>query len=107
MLENQYKSDLDNRLREMYPGLVILKNDANFLQGVPDRLLLHGDRWAMLEGKRSAKATRQPNQEYYVDRFNDMSFASFIYPENEEDVLNELHHAFTSSRRSTRNVRRQ
>lgn len=102
MLESRYKSELDDRLREEFPGCVILKNDANFLQGVPDRTILYGNSWAMLEGKRSVKAPYRPNQEYYIDLFNQMSFASAIYPENEEDVLNELRHAFASARRSAR-----
>lgn len=102
MLENKFKSELDNRLREMFPGCVILKNDANFLQGVPDRTVLFEDRWALLEGKRSARAPYRPNQLWHIDRFNEMSFAAAIYPENEEDVLDELYHSFTDARRPAR-----
>ena len=76
----------------------MLKNDSSYLQGVPDLLLLWNDRWATLEVKRSSTARQRPNQEYYVHMMNEMSFSRFIYPENKEEVLNEIQHAFRSSR---------
>jgi hypothetical protein len=86
-LENKYKQELRKRLRDRYPGCVIINYNPNQLQGVSDILILHGSTWAMLEGKRSADADIQPNQPYYVDLFNSMSFAAFIFPENEREVL--------------------
>lgn len=76
----------------------MLKNDSSYIQGIPDLIILFRDRWAMLEVKGSAKAPRQPNQEYYVRVLGEMSFAAFIYPENEEEVLRDLQQAFTSAR---------
>ena len=67
-----------------------------YIQGIPDLLILHNNKWATLENKRSAKATKQPNQEYYVNKMNDMSFSRFIYPENKEEVLNDLQQTFKS-----------
>jgi hypothetical protein len=78
----------------MFEGCVILKNDAAYLQGVPDYILLWRNKWAMLEVKAYRDAEHQPNQDYYVQILNRMSFAAFIYPENEEDVLRELQQAF-------------
>lgn len=75
----------------------IMRNDPNRYQGIPDILLLIGSSWAMLEVKTSENAPHQPNQPFYVDMFNHMSFASFIYPENEEQVLNDLQSAFGTS----------
>jgi hypothetical protein len=89
-LENTYKASLCKRIEREFPGAVILKNDAGYLQGVPDRTVLLGRRWGMLEIKIDIDAPIQPNQPYYVDMFNEMSFASFLYPENEEEILYEL-----------------
>lgn len=73
---------------------MVLKNDPNYIQGVPDLLVLCNDRWAALECKRSKNAPHRPNQEYYISKMNDMSFAAFVYPENREDILDELQRAF-------------
>lgn len=96
MLENVYQARLIKRLKRMFPECVILKNDTSYLQGVPDLLVLFRDRWAMLEVKPSKDSPAQPNQPYYVELFDGMSFGAFIYPENEEDVLNDLQSAFSS-----------
>jgi hypothetical protein len=90
MLENVYQVKLIKRLRELFPGCFILKNDTSYIQGVPDLTILYQDRWGVLEVKVSARAKVQPNQEFYVSELNRMSFAAFIYPENEEEVLNDL-----------------
>ena len=101
MLESKFQAKLIKDLKKMFPGCEILKNDSSYIQGVPDLTILYKDKWAMLECKKSEEADRRPNQEWYVNRFNDMSYASFIYPENKEEVLNELQRAFESDR-STR-----
>jgi hypothetical protein len=96
--ENQYQAKLIRRLKQMFPGIEILKNDANLRQGILDLTLLWEDVWAMLEVKAYEGAEERPNQGYYVNRFNRMSFAAFIYPENEEEVLAALSEAFSSRR---------
>lgn len=100
-LERDFQAHLIKNLKQLYPGCIILKNDSSYLQGVPDLLILYKDRWAALEVKASASANVQPNQEFYVDYMNDMSFASFIHPENEEEVLYGLEQTFRD-RRTTR-----
>lgn len=94
MLERDYQKILIEKLECMFPGCFILKNDAGYLQGVPDLLILHGDRWAMLEVKVSKTSKVQPNQPHYVELLNGMSFAAFIYPSNEQEVLDALSRAF-------------
>lgn len=96
MTEAEYQRKLIKKLETLFPGCVILKNDEQYLQGVLDLLVLWGPHWAMLEVKASKRARTRPNQDYYVEQFDKMSFASFIYPENEEDVLNDLQYAFSS-----------
>lgn len=92
-LESQFQADLIKKLKHIFPGCIVMKNDASYIQGIPDLLVLYKDRWASLECKKSINAKKRPNQEYYVGRMNEMSFSSFICPENEEDVLNELEQA--------------
>ena len=94
MLENRFKTKLISELEEMFPGCIVIHMDPNEFQGIPDLLILYRDKWAALEGKKSADAPLRPNQDYYVDLMNDMSYASFIYPENKEEVLYELQQTF-------------
>lgn len=96
--ESDFQATLIKDLKTMLPGCVVLKNDANYMQGFPDLLILFKGKWAALECKRSATAHRQPNQSYYVDKLNQMSYASFICPENREEVMNELQQTFRANR---------
>lgn len=95
-LESKFQKDLMDEIRRRYPGCVIIKNDSGYIQGFPDWTILYKNKWAVLETKREEGASKQPNQEYYVTKLNDMSFSRFVYPENKEEVLNELHKAFKS-----------
>ena len=94
MLESVFQKRLMRKLKQMFPECVVIKNDCNCIQGIPDLLILYKNKWAMLECKRSKDADHQPNQDYYVELFNSMSFARFIFPENQEEVLNELQQTF-------------
>jgi hypothetical protein len=94
MLESKFQANLVAELKRRFPGCIVMKNDANYIQGIPDILILYHDTWASLECKKSASAKKQPNQEYYVRRMNEMSFSRFICPENKEEVLNELQQTF-------------
>jgi len=92
--ETKYQAALVKRLYARFPGCFIIENNPLEVQGIPDLLLLWGKHWAMLEVKASANADVQPNQVYYVTHFDEMSIAAFVYPENEEDVLDALSEAF-------------
>lgn len=100
MRESSFETALIEDIRDMFPGCIILKNDPNYLQGFPDRLILYKDRWAALEFKKRRNSPLQPNQEYYVDLTNSMSYGSFVYPENRERILNELQQALRPHRRA-------
>ena len=99
--ENAFQAQLIKDIKTAFPECIVLKNDANYLQGFPDLLVLCNDKWAALECKREQDAHRQPNQEYYVGMLNKMSYARFICPENRSEVLNELQQTFRTDR-STR-----
>lgn len=96
MAENAYQAKLIRKLKRTYPGCEILKNDSGYRQGILDLTIFIDDFWAMLEVKASATARERPNQDFYIRKFNGMSFAAKIYPENEEEVLAALQEAFAS-----------
>lgn len=91
MLENRFKTKLINEIEDMLPGCMVLHLDPNEIQGIPDLLILFKDKWAVLEGKKNKRASHRPNQDYYIELMDDMSFARFIYPENKDEVLDELY----------------
>lgn len=95
-LESGFQDGLIKDLKNLFPGCMIMKLDSSYIQGIPDLLVLYKDKWATLECKKHANARRQPNQPYYVNKMNEMSFSSFIYPENKEEVLYDLQQAFES-----------
>lgn len=95
-LERDFQSSLIQDLKRMFPGCIVMKNDSSYIQGIPDLLILYKNKWASLEVKKNSRAKRQPNQEYYVGQMNEMSFSRFIYPENKEEILNELYETFKS-----------
>lgn len=90
MNEREFQAWLIKEIKRRLPTCIVIKTDPTHIQGLPDLLILYKDRWAALEVKRDAKAHHQPNQEFYVDRMNDMSFAEFIWPEIADDILDSL-----------------
>ena len=94
MLENKFQSNLIKEIKKLFPGCMVLKNDPTYIQGIPDLVVLYKDKWASLEVKKSATASHRPNQNYYVEKMNAMSFSRFIFPENKDEVLTDLARLF-------------
>lgn len=92
--ESKYQKDLMDKIREEYPGCLIMKNDSGYIQGIPDWTILYEDKWAVLEAKCDKDAPARPNQPYYVEKLNGMSYSRFVYPENEDEVLDGLRKIF-------------
>lgn len=90
MAENKFKTKLIDEIEDLFPGCIVTHLDPNEIQGIPDLLILYRNKWAVLEGKDYANARHQPNQDYYVELMDRMSFAAFIYPENKDEVLDAL-----------------
>ena len=101
--ESDFQSKLIKTIKSRFPGAMVLKNDPRYIQGIPDLMILWRNKWAALECKKSQSEKHQPNQDYYVDKMNKMSFSAFIFPENEEEVLNELERSF-KVRRTSRSI---
>ena len=94
MRESMFQKKVIDAVLSMFPDGVVLKNDPNYKQGIPDLIFLIGSSWLALECKRDRFSKVQPNQEYYIEKFNGMSYAAFVYPENLSEVLNEIQCAF-------------
>ena len=100
MTENRYQAKLIKKLEDLFPGCVIMKADSSYRQGMPDLIILWEKYWASLEVKAYGSASTRPNQDHYIHQLNEMSFAAYIYPENEEEVLSALQQAFKPPRRA-------
>lgn len=90
MNENKFQANLIREIKTRFPGCIIMKNDSSYIQGIPDLLILYKNRWASLEVKKDEKASHRPNQDYYVQKMNEMSFSKFVYPENRKEIMYEL-----------------
>lgn len=90
MKESQFQKGLIQKIKKVLPGCIVMKNDPSYIQGIPDLIVLYNDKWATLEVKKSEGSSHQPNQDYYVKKMNEMSYSAFVYPENEQEVLDEL-----------------
>lgn len=95
MLENKFKQKLVKEIKELFPDCIVIHPSPNEIQGIPDLLVLNGDQWAALEGKKSAKDSHRPNQDYYIFKMQKMGYASFIYPENKDETLESMKHYFS------------
>lgn len=96
--ESKFQKELIDEIKSEFPGSMVLKNDPNYIQGIPDLTILWEDKWAVLEVKKSLTASHQPNQDYYISKLRDMSFAEVVYPENKEEIMNELQRSLRAGR---------
>ena len=94
-LERDFQSQLIKDLKFIFPGCMVMKLDSGYIQGIPDLIIVCGPKWAALEVKRSESSPARPNQEYYIDTMREMSYARFIYPENEREIIDELEQFFS------------
>lgn len=101
VLERNFQRNLVKDIKNRFKGSIVCRLDPNYIQGIPDLLILYEDKWAALECKKSRNAKHRPNQDYYVNLMDKMSFSKFIYPENKERILNEMEQTFRT-RRPTR-----
>lgn len=90
MQERDFQAKLIKDLKRKLPGALVLKNDPNYIQGIPDLTVLYKQRWALLEVKRSESAPLRPNQAYYISEAEQQSFGEVIFPENYDVVMESL-----------------
>ena len=101
MKESAFQHKLIKTIEDRFPGAIVMKNDPNYIQGIPDLTVLYENNWATLECKKSEKENHQPNPDYYVEKMNGMSYSAFVYPENMEETLDAMERSF-KTRRATR-----
>ena len=96
MLESEFKVRVKNRIQDRFPNLDLDFIDYNgYNRSMPDTFVIGPHVWAALEYKRSEDASHRPNQEYHISRLNKKGYATFVCPENLEEVLDELEVLFT------------
>lgn len=102
MLEKDFQKKLKEKIETRFPGAIVYKNEGT--KGLPDlTVLMEGPFWALLECKRDPEAERTSRekddlQSYWVNRANEIGFASFINPDTEGEVLNALEQALRAHR---------
>ena len=95
LLEKDYQMQLITKIEHLLPTCLVEKNDPNYIQGIPDLTVCVGPYFAALEVKRGPNDSHQPNQDWYIQRFQDTgAFAAFVYPENERKVLADMYRYF-------------
>lgn len=90
IFQTKFREDLEY----IFPGCIVCKLDSSYRQGVPDLVMFWGMCWATFEVKAHAASKFQPNQTYFVDKMNSMSFSAFVHPGNVEEVLDALQRTF-------------
>lgn len=93
-MESKFQAKLVKELKELFPGSYVMKLDPTNHRGIPDLIILFKDKWATLECKDKETSSHRPNQDRNVEKMNNMSYSSFIYPENKEKVIDDLQKLF-------------
>lgn len=93
-LEREFEKDFMEDLDEVLPNGHWIKGNSQMQQGIPDRMFLHGEHWAMLEFKRETDSAKQENQDWFIEKFNNMSYAKIVTPENAQEVIDEIQATF-------------
>lgn len=96
MLESKFKRDFQLKAMRRFDGLIFVNvTPQNNFWGIPDSYFFFGPNWGALESKRSSTASRRVHQEYYVNLLNSMSYARFLHPGNEKEILDEMEYLFS------------
>lgn len=98
MLEKDFQAKVIKELKAM--GLAVIKNQAGpgVPTGFPDVLALGEGIYFALECKTSARAKKQPRQDYWVKKLNEWSYAAFIYPANHDKIMAEIKYMVTGGK---------
>lgn len=87
-LESKFEQEFCKRLKDYDKDIIVLKLTG--VPGIPDRIVLHHNKFALLEFKRSKNASHRPLQDWYINHFAQWTESYFVYPENADDVYNSI-----------------
>lgn len=91
--ENEYQAGVIKKLKDLVKPIdgEVIKLNPKQIQGIPDWEIIANGKYALLEIKRDKDAGHRPNQDYYIEKHSKRgAFTSFMYPENEEQVISGL-----------------
>lgn len=93
MLESEFKKKFCARLKRAVHPLAILqyKQDATTVSGFPDTIVILEGITIYIEFKKSKRAKFRPGQKEWLAKLNENGHFAFVcYPENQDEVLNEI-----------------
>ena len=92
-LESNYQKRLVKKIRKMFPMCYLFVKEAKAIRGIPDLILTVNGRFIGLEVKRCESESKHRTgrtvlQRHNINKINRAGgYACFIYPENEEEVI--------------------
>ena len=96
--ENKFKDKIKKRLN-LFPNSYHFTKEAVSLRVIPDIIGCSNGKFFALEVKASRNSNKTEMQKHILEKIKRAgSFASFIYPENEEEVLTALYEWCTTLR---------
>ena len=93
--ESTFRTGFIKKLKKLSPDIYVEYADPKKINGIPDLIIFCREKYARIETKKSTNASKRLHQEYYINLFKSQGvYATFLSPENEEEVLNELRRYF-------------
>lgn len=89
-LESTFEKEFCKALRQTLGERYTYTFKLTAAKGIPDRLILYKDKYALLEFKQYKNAKKQPGQETWVGHFDNLAYAAIVYPENAEKVMQDI-----------------
>lgn len=79
-IESNFQADLKKEIETLFPGAVIMKNDPNDIQGIPDLTVIWRDHWAWLECKTRNKCSQTVEPRFLYSVCTPLFFRGFYLP---------------------------
>lgn len=93
VLEKDFKKSFQTRVKRAVHPLAILqyKQDSTTVAGFPDTIIVLEGITIFIEFKKSRTAKFRPGQKEWIEKLNNNGHFAFVcYPENADEVLEEI-----------------